>query len=65
MLCLSPLNKQDASPHSVPIVTLQPPSNVKILLVKPLLHLMWPIGVLMTRLAMKRFKAMIESPKTA
>ena len=37
----------------------------KIFLVKPLLLLFWPFGVLMTRLAMKRFKALIESSKTA
>ena len=37
----------------------------KILPVKPLSLLFWPFGVLMTRLAMKRFKAVIESSKTA
>ena len=37
----------------------------KFLLMKPLLLLMWPFGVVMTRSAMKRFKAMIESSKTA
>ena len=37
----------------------------KVLLVRPLLLLFWPIGALMTIQAMKRFKAIVEGPKTA
>ena len=53
------------SENGVTNVTVISNPTSKILLVKPLLLLMWPFGVLMTRSAMKRFKAMIESSKTA
>ena len=53
------------SENGVTNVTVISNPTSKILLVKPLLLMMWPFGVLMTRLAMKRFKAMIERSKTA
>ena len=53
------------SENGVTNVTVISNPTSKIFLVKPLLLLMWPIGVFMTRSAMKRFKAMIESSKTA